>query len=225
MKKLLLATIAAVGILAAMPAQATPFLFGNGNGYAAIGGGIAIPQNTDVTLTGPIAASGKIHYKDGAEINAMLGYHFTDYLAGEAEVAYSRVSLDNISGTFGGVSGSLDAGGHASAFIGLVNGIVTPFHGLGFTPYVGGGIGAAHTKSEITSLAGVALGGSSSSDTDFAADGLVGFDIPVAAGFSLGGRYQYLWINSKQTTTSGTETEKDGNFGASVITAQATFHF
>jgi hypothetical protein len=52
----------------------------------------------------------------------------------------------------------------------------------------------------------------SGNKTDFAADGLAGFDVPVANGFSLGGRYQYLWINSGNTTTDAGVTAVEGKF-------------
>jgi opacity protein-like surface antigen len=67
---------------------------------------------------------------------------------------------------------------------------------------------------------------SSESKTHFAADGLAGFDVAVAPGFSLGGRYQYLWINSAESSDVGAGvTEKDGNFRSHVLTAQAVFKF
>ena len=103
-----------------------------------------------------------------------------------------------------------------------------PFHNLSFSPYIGGGIGFARTSSHINSLNdGVTTltVDSNDSKTVFAADALVGFDVPVAKGFSLGGRYQYLWINSGTTSTAGGVTGKEGNFGANIITAQATFKF
>jgi opacity protein-like surface antigen len=109
-----------------------------------------------------------------------------------------------------------------------LNGVVTPFQGLGFSPYVGGGLGFASTHSTVNSLTDgttTLTVDSSDSKTDFAADALAGFDVPVAQGFSLGARYQYLWINSGDTTTDSGVTEKDGNFSANVVTARATFKF
>lgn len=191
-----------------------------------------MPNNTNMDITGAITGSGKIHYKDGAAFTGALGYHFNDYFAGEAEIAYSRVKFDNISGTLtggllGAGTGNIGVDGHASAFTGLLNGIVTPFHNLGFSPYLGGGLGFASTHQTINSetFGGTTVAvNSSDSKTDFAADALVGFDVPVE-GFSLGARYQYLWIKSGDTTTDSSVTEKDGNFSANVLTARATFNF
>lgn len=231
MKKHLLA-LSVLSILVPCSAQADA-TFNSGSAYGGIGGGIVIPQNTNISVSGAITGAGQIHYKDGAGITGSLGYHFNDYFAGEAQIGYSRVNYNHVSGTlsagtFGSFSGNLGIDGHASAFTGLLNGIVTPFHNLSFSPYIGGGIGFARTSSHINSLNdGVTTltVDSSDSKTDFAADALVGFDVPVAKGFSLGGRYQYLWINSGTTSTDGGVTGKEGNFGANVITAQATFKF
>ena len=232
MKKFLY-TLPFLTVLLAAPAQSEPFTFGNGNAYASIGAGVAIPQDTSVSVSGSITGTGKLGYKDGLALTGSLGYHFNPYLAGEAELAWSRVDYDHLNGTLtagllGAGSGSVGVNGHASAFIGLLNGIVKPFGDLRVTPYIGAGVGLAATKSVINSESfqgATATVNSSENKTHFAMDGLAGFDIPVQKGFSVGGRYQYLWINSKETYTSGGLTEKDGNFGASVITAKATFHF
>jgi opacity protein-like surface antigen len=223
MKKYLLSC--AILAFLSVPALADSTSFNSGKVYGALNGGALLPTNTDVSFTGTLSGSGKIHYNTGYTFGGTLGYHFNDYIAGEADLSYSRANYDKISGTLNGASGDLDLGGHVSAVTGLLNAVVTPVKNLAFTPYFGGGIGFAATSSKITSVGGVAVTGSDGHKTDFAADVLAGFDVPVNKDVSLGGRYQYVWINSSQSDTSSLGTEHDGNFGASVITARATFHF
>jgi outer membrane protein W len=216
-----------------LPLSAHAGAFKTGNFYGSVGGGVAIPQNTSASLSGAITGSGNYHFKDGWSANGILGYHFTDFLAGEAELEYSRVKFDKLSGTLtagllGAGSGDIGIDGHAQAFTGLVNGLVTPFNAYGVSPYLGGGVGFASTKTHINSLtfAGTTFAADSgTSKTYFAADGIAGFDARVNDYLSLGGRYQYLWINSASSDTSSGVTEKDGNFKSHVLTAQAVFKF
>lgn len=223
---------------AALPATAnaavSPQTADFGKFYVGVGAGIVVPQGTDISASGTVTGSGTLNYKDSAGIMGLAGYHFSDYLAGEAELGYSSLDYDNVSGTLtagslGTGSGSIGINGHTNAFVGLANAIVSPFgKTLGIVPYIGGGIGFASTSSKINSLS---FGGatanvdSSNSETNLALDGIVGVDVPVADGFALGARYQYLWVNTDQTTSGTAISSSQGNFGASIITAQATYKF
>lgn len=202
--------------------------------YVGLGAGILVPQSTSLNFSGAITASGNINYDDGAAILGMAGYHFNDYLTGEVELGYSSFGYNNISGSItGGAlgtgSGSIGVNGNIDALVGLANAIVTPLgRGNEVIPYIGGGLGFASIDATIHSLT---FGGTtvadnaSDSETDFALDAIVGFDVPVVDGFSVGGRYQYLWVNSGSTTTGGGITAHEGNFGSNIITAQATYNF
>jgi opacity protein-like surface antigen len=217
----------------AASSKAAPLTFDSGSSYFSIGGGLVSIQNESASFSGDVAGSAQMHFKDGADINGKLGYHFNEFLAGEAEIGYLRADFDHISGTLttGGdtFSGNIGVDGTASAFTGLLNGIVTPFQNLGFSPYFGGGIGFARTHAKINTLTfsdgSTTAVNSNDSSTNFAADGLAGFDVPISNAFSLGGRYQYLWINDSNTTTDSGVTTTSGNSRANIITAQATFKF
>lgn len=230
MKKYVL-PIAAAAVLALVPLTAKAEQDSNGKFYIGLDGGLVIPGNTSVNLTGTTAGSGHFSYKDGYQIGGFLGYHFNDLFSAEGQLAYDRSNFDKLSGTLTGGAiigtGNINVNGNISAFTGFLNGIISPFHN-GFVPYAGGGVGFADARSKISSISfnGVTSAvNSSENQTDFAADGLVGFDIPVGQSLSVGARYQYLWVNSAQTTTSNGITEKDGNFNASIITARLSGKF
>lgn len=209
-----------------------------GKFYAGLDGGVVLPQDTNVSATGAgFAGTGHFSYKDGYQIAGFVGYHFTDFLSAEGQLAYDRSSFDKLSGTItaGALagSGSVSANGHISAFTGFLNGIITPFHSNRFVPYVGGGIGVAAGRTSLDSLSanGVTVNvGSTENRTDFAADGVVGFDVPFSmfsAGqdVSLGLRYQYLWVNSAETVTSNGVTATSGNISANIISARLSWKF
>ena len=203
-----------------------------GNAYVGVGAGVLIPQSTSWTMSGSVTGSGTINYNDGAAIIGMAGYHFNDYLASEAELGYSSFDYSNLSGTLTAgsttASGSIGINGSVDAVIGLANGIVTPWGNKGFSPYIGGGLGFANYNTKVNSLTvGTTTVGVNSSNnaTDLALDAIVGLNYAVTDKFSIGGRYQYLWFDSSSTTTTGSLTVNEGNFGASIITAQLTYNF
>lgn len=198
-----------------------------GDFYVGAGIGGVVPQSTSISASGVISGSGTISYKNSAAIVGMGGYHFNNYLAGEGELGYTSLDYDNATGSIGGVSGSLAVNGHVDALVGLANAIVTP---LGrkdvWVPYVGAGLGFANSNSTIKGVGTTTFSTAVTSDqTNLALNAIVGVDFPVADGFSLGARYQYLWVNSSSASSGGGETVNDGNFGASIITAQAKYQF
>lgn len=213
-------------------ASTSPQTADYGKFYVGLGAGVVVPTNTSVSASGAVNGSGNLSYKDDASIMGMAGYHFTDYLTGETELGYSSLDYDSLSGTIAGGgltgTGSVHVNGHVNAVVGLANAIVTPLGNSGISPYVGGGIGFASTDSKVNSLSsgGVTVAdNASNSETNLALDALVGVNFPVAEKFSLGARYQYLWVNSAATYSGSGITQKEGNFGANIITAQATYNF
>lgn len=203
-----------------------------GKFYVGLGAGIVIPQDTNVSASGAVNGSGTLSYKNNASIMGMAGYRLNNYLTGEAELAYSSLDYDSVSGTLtgGGLSGSgcVNVNGHVNAIVGLANAIVTPLGNKDISPYLGGGIGFANTNSTINSLSsgGVTVAdNTNNSETNLALDAIAGVNFRIADHFSLGGRYQYLWVNSSTTSSGSGITQKEGNFGAHVLTAQATYNF
>jgi len=208
-----------------------------GNFYAGLSGGGVITEDVNISATGTVGgvasnASGKISYKNAAAITGLAGYHFNDYVAGEAELGYASVDYDKISGsgTVGAVtfSGTATLNGHTDVVMGVANAIVTPLGRSRFSPYVGAGLGFANLDSHLNSVSAAGVTqtvNASESETDFAFDVLAGFDYAVTDNLLLGGRYRYLWINTSSSATSGGLTTKSGDTSAHVITANVTWRF
>lgn len=227
MKKSIWAAVLVAAFFTASAANAEElFSFNKDNAYATLNGGVAMPNKTTMSLTEPgLVATGSLHYKTGYTFGGTLGLHLNPFLAAEADINYSHAAYDHLSGTINGAAGSLNTTGRAYSVTGFANGIITPLHAYGVSPYFGGGVGAADIHARFDSVGGVATDGSDTHNTDFAADFIAGVDVPVSPQFSLGARYQYVWINSSKDFTDGAATEHQGNFSANVITARATYHF
>ncbi len=221
--------------LMAMPAnaqQAQRATMDIGNAYVGLSGGIIIPDDVHDTYSGTITGSSNTSFKTGAAVTGFAGYHFNNFIAGEAELGYAAYDYDKASGTLssGGttLTGSIGVNGDVTAWTGFANAIITPLGRAGFSPYIGGGLGFASVDAKINS---VTLGGttlavnSKRSETDFAANILAGFDFPVSNNFALGARYRFVWINSGGTSTSSGTTTKEDNATAHVISVTAKYRF
>lgn len=201
----ILATTAMLGVLAA-PAFAGEV--SNGNTYAKLSGGAIIPEDIDGTVGG---STGTLTFDTGWTVSGAIGYRLSQWVSIEGEVGYLDASLDKFK--FGGVDYNLD--GDFSSVLGLVNLNLHPSTGA-FDPYIGAGIGAAHSKIDLNSINGTPVNESDSS-TDFAAQGTVGLNYAVSAGTSIGAQYRYLW-----TDTGGNGTDA---FTAHSVTAHVTVAF
>jgi len=200
---------------------------------AGVGGGAVIPRDTSFSISGSITGSGDIHYKDSAAVLGIAGYHINNYLTGEAQFAYSSVDYDKISGTLtagslGTGSGDIGIDGHTDVYVGMFNAIATPLGVKGLSPFLGAGVGFAVMDSKINSMSfqgTTSAINSSNSDAYLAANGLAGVNYTFANNFSIGGRYQYLWINSGSSSSGGGVTGKEDDVAAHVITAHVTYTF
>lgn len=195
-----------------------------GNAYVGLSGGAIIPNKLHGTFSGTVVGSGDLSFKAGAVGTGFIGYHLNSYLAVEGQGGYASFDEDNFSGTLNGVSGSAPINGRVNTVVGLGNVIVTPFGRSGFAPYFGAGAGYASFKEKVNSIGGIAAN-TSNTDSGVAADGILGFDAAVTDRWSIGARYQFLWVNIADTTTSNGVTTKQDNFTAHVITVTAAFHF
>ncbi len=157
------------------------------NFYVGLGAGVVVPESTSVTISGSITGSGNVNYDDGAAVLGMVGYHFNDFVAGEGELGYSSFDYNNISGSLtagslGTITGTIGVNGSVSTVVGLFNAIITPLGKNKLSPYIGGGLGFASTDAKVNSLSAngtTALVNSSNSETDLAADGIVGLNFAV----------------------------------------------
>ncbi|MGQ9371139.1 outer membrane protein [Azospirillum sp. ST 5-10] len=208
-----------------------------GDAYVGLSAGVLIPTDTDQTLTGafagaPVSGSGKLSYKPGVLVDLRAGYHFNPYLAAEADIAYSRYTYDSFDGTLtaGGfaVSGT-KFDGHVTNWLGFVNAIVTPLGRKGFSPYVGAGIGASAYEAKVDSATVSNIGSftvdSKTTNVDFAANAMVGFDYAVSDAVSVGARYRFIWTDSATTESSGGLTTESGNVRHHALSLTATYRF
>lgn len=195
-----------------------------GEFYAGVHGGIVLPNDTHISASGVATGSGDISYKTGYQFGGFMGYKFTPMLAGEMQIDYSQADYDKLSGTLNGTSGNADINGSISAFTGLANVIVSPVKMGGFAPYLGAGAGMAFAHSEISSIAGVAVG-SDNDETDLALDALLGFNYDLSKDLSIGARYQYLWVDSGSSDTASGLTLKQDDFTAHILTARLNWKF
>src|ERR1700692_4651248 len=98
-----------------------------GNFYVGASAGLVIPESTKISITGSVVTgSGEINYKNAAAFTGFVGYNIPANLAGEAELGYSSVDYDNISGTLTAgslapISGKINVSGHNDAVLGLFN--------------------------------------------------------------------------------------------------------
>lgn len=195
-----------------------------GRAYVGMGAGVVIPEDLHATFSGVVAGTGDLSFKAGPAFTGSIGYHLTDYLATEGEIGFATFDEDKFSGTIGGVSGSAAIDGRVNTVVGFGSLIVTPLGRAGFSPYIGAGAGFANFDEKVNSIGGIAVN-SSSNETDFAANFLAGFDVPVGGRWSVGARYRFIWVNTASTSTSAGVTTKQDDFTAHVITATAKFRF
>lgn len=187
-------------------------------GRAYVGGtvGVIIPESLHISASGAVVGSSDLTFNAGPAFSGLIGYHLNEYLAVEGELGYASFDEDSFAGA------SVD--GHLNTVFGFGNLIVTPWGRSGFSPYIGGGIGFTNFDETVNTIGGVPVN-SSASETDFAANFIAGFQMPVAYRWSVGARYRFVWVNASSTTTNGAVSISQGDFTAHVITANATFHF
>jgi opacity protein-like surface antigen len=189
---------------------------------------------SDIHLSsaGTIVGSGDVSFDSGVVGTVGLGFNFNRWLAMEVEGGYASVGIDKINGTLssGGttITGSADVDGDVRTWLGMVNLFVRPL-GMGrISPYIGGGAGVAHSKTEIRSVSGggsTIVVNSSSDQTDFAAQGIAGLDVAVLPNFSVGARYRFFWADSGRSLTQNGSTATSDDATAHVFEARGTFHF
>ncbi|HJT06770.1 MAG TPA: outer membrane beta-barrel protein [Stellaceae bacterium] len=196
-----------------------------GRGYVGASAGFVIPSDLHASFGGGFAGSGDFSFNTGAAGTGFVGYHFNDMLAGEAELSVASADADKFSGSINGVSIAAPIDGSLTTVMVFANAIYKPLgYRAAFSPYIGGGIGFASIDDSIDTIGGVNVA-STGSETDFAANFLVGMDFAVVDRWSIGARYRFVWINTASSATSGGVNTSIGDLTEHIITATATFHF
>lgn len=128
-------------------------------------------------------------YDDGFAIGAQLGYKYNVFRVA-LEFEYGRAGFDSLSGA--GVE--VDVDGDFDIFRGTV-GLYYDFDNVSrFTPYFGGGLGAAYVDVEDTTFANsVTVEGDS--DTYFTAHGEAGLSIAATDRIAIVPAYRFIWLD------------------------------
>jgi opacity protein-like surface antigen len=226
MKAAALMLVALAGLAPEAEAQILqPVTMNYGRAYVGASAGFVIPSDLHASFGGGLAGSGDFSFKTGAAGSGFIGYHFNDMLAGEAELSVASADADRFSGTINGDSFLVPIDGSLTTVLVLANAIYKPLGArAAFSPYIGGGIGFASIDDSINSIGGVGVA-STGSETDFAANFLVGMDFAIVDRWSVGARYRFVWINTASSATSGGINTSIDNLTEHIITATATYHF
>lgn len=223
---------ATAALIVAPPALAGEMTFAEGRAYLGIEAGAVLPEDIGVSAATnaggvTVTGSGDISLETGLALGVIGGYQITDWLIGEAELAYAAFDYDKISGSVTindgtsnvVINGSARIDGDISTVLGMANLLFTPLIDTSghIQPFIGGGIGFAAYDETVNSIDGTALTGASHSDTVFAWQFKTGIDVAVTDDVTVGGRYGYL------TAQSGTEYTED--LAAHSLMLSASYRF
>jgi len=196
-----------------------------GRGYFGVTAGAIIPDDVHSNISGADSGSVDLSFDTGAAFTGFVGYHFTDQFTGEAELGYATAGTDTVTGTINGIGVSVPVNGHFNSALGFANALWTPpLRVGGFSPYLGGGIGFASIDSSVSSVGGVAVG-ANHSETDFAAQLILGADYQLTDQFAIGARYRFVWVNSGSTTASEGDLVNQDDFTAHVLMVTGKVRF
>ena len=184
--------------------------------YVGFGAGAAFPDDISVTGAGnfigiPFSLDAETDLDTAFSASTTIGARINNFLAVEGEFAYANFGIAGFEGSFslGGAlfSGRVGVDGQIEEFMGFANAIVSPWSEARFSPYFGGGIGVASVETTIDTITITGLGpqplNSADTETDFAAQAILGFDYACNDWIDIGARYKFVWVDSGGTTTSG----------------------
>lgn len=222
--------------VAAMVAVSPPLLaqeasFADGKLYLGLEGGMVLPRDVDVSAATSangvtVTGSGSLEFDNGFSLAGVAGYRFTDLITAEAELGYSKVDYDSVTGTLtvsdgtntANVNGTADVEGDLTALVGMANVLLTPKldRAERIKPFVGVGLGFVSYDDEITSIGGTAVS-ASDDDTALAYQLKLGFDVAATEQVDFGASYSY-WV-------ADTDTEYTDDFAAHRLLLRAVYRF
>jgi outer membrane protein W len=177
--------------------------------YIGLGVGPIIPQSVSANLTGTIAGSGTLKFNASGFVGLLIGYRLTDHFVVEGEGGWTLYDSFSLTGTFSGsggpLPGTIPLNGDMHTWLGLLNVLYRPRRqSARLVPYVGAGVGGAGLEWLVDSRPGGSIplslrGGSGG----VAPDGIAGAEYSLTKQFSLGGRYNFVAIESDGPTLSG----------------------
>ena len=177
-------------VAASLVATASPALAQNSGPYIGLGGGIALPSDTDVKGTG---IDTSVDLKAAGLASIFGGHAFENGLRGEVEVSTRRASVD-------GVSGSTAGTGDVQVWNFMANVLYDFSLGEGFSPYLGAGLGYAVSDfDDVQPIGGSALADKGGA---LAYQGLAGVGYQLNDRFSLFADYRYLGLGDVDLRTN-----------------------
>lgn len=140
------------------------------------------------------ARMSSVTFETGRAVQGAAGYRFSEWFRGEVELGYGRAGLDRLEGP----GFSFDLEGRAEVFAAAVNGFLDLPVSEAVQPYLGGGIGIAHSRVEdaalVTPRGPVELGDDRS--TDLLLQGEAGLVVAVTEHLAVVPSYRYLLIDN-----------------------------
>ncbi len=188
-----------------------------GDLYVGIGAGAVFTQSTSFNATGSIsgisiAGSGRLSFNPGELVVAFASYSITPIVNVVAQLGYVHARIADFTGELsfgylGPIAGTIGTAGDVGTLANLYNIVVTPLgQDTTFIPYFGGGVGFAHSHAALRTIS--VLGSTipidvNSSDTDLAADILIGADYKFSSRARLGLVYQFVRISAGDLGSEG----------------------
>lgn len=177
--------------------------------YLGLGVGPIIPQGVSANVNGSISGRGTLKFNASGFVGVLVGFQFTDHFGIEGEGGWTLYDSYSLTGTFSRLgsplAGTILLNGDMHTWLGLLNVLYRPRgQSARLAPYFGAGVGAAGLEWLVDSRPGGSIplslrGGSGG----FAPDGIAGVEYSVTKRFSLGGRYNFVALETNGPTLSG----------------------
>ena len=188
----------------ASTALASPALARDDSWYVELDGGVMILEDSDYDV-GVSKNAVTVDHDTGYDFGGIVGYDFGGFRL-EAEAGYRGASADTLIVNSGRIaatgSGAVAAGaanvgtydyvgGEATALSFMVNGMLDFGDDDGLQGFVGGGVGVARVKSDL-SVNSVGPGFVNDSDTGFAYQAIAGIRAPISDHWDAGIKYRFF---------------------------------
>jgi OmpA-OmpF porin, OOP family len=196
----------AIAMALATTAIASPALARNDAWYIGLEGGPSIVEDASLKITGltaPATGVGTLNNSTGYDVDGIIGYDFGGFRL-ESEVAYKKAKVSSYSSTtttsvspgsnFAPAGSFNGAGGSSSALSFMLNGLLDFGPDDGLSGFVGGGVGIARVKQDVSiDPAGPSF--LNDSDTGFAWQALAGIRAPLNDHWDVGFKYRFFNAN------------------------------
>ncbi len=196
-----------IGLAMASTALASPALARDDSWYVELDGGVMILEDSDFSV-GANKQAVTVDYDTGYDFGGIVGYDFGG-LRLEAEAGYRGANADvlivnkgTIASTGSGLPGAGSAivgtydyvGGDATALSFMVNGMLDFGDDDGLQGFVGGGVGVARVKHDL-SVRSNGPGFVNDSDTGFAYQAIAGIRAPISDHWDAGIKYRFFNVD------------------------------